>query len=426
MYQGMETQRRFLTNLYNQSFFFGGFGNGKSSALCRREILLAHKYPKTLGLLGRATYPELRDSTVRTFLEVCPPEIIKSYNRTEGILQYRNGSELIMRAFDDPRKVLSLNLARISIDQIEEISEELYLQLLGRLRDPVCRFFSGVGNPEPGWVKSRIKDNPTKDMKLYEATTLENPHLPTEYVETLKINYPDHWIKRYVYGDWGFFEGQVFSKFIEAENVIDPFTIPPGWKVTRVIDYGYRNPNACLWFATNYDDVTFIYQETYDREKTVKENAEIIRDIDRGKVPIHAILDQSAFAKNRFDGKQNIQVSIADEFRENGILCTPADNDIAGFNRANEAFASKKLFVMRNCTNTIREVGNLRWKKVRPNWDKNLPEEMVDKDNHTTDCISYFMNSRISEPKKKEEANLYTMRYKYLTRRKHKDNWYEN
>ena len=120
-YRNMPTQLDYILNNYFQSAFYGGFANGKTEALCWRAILLSLLYPGIVGIIGRHTYPELRDSTIRSFFDICPPELIKSYQKQEHKLQLINGSEILFRSFDRPEKILSMNLAFVGVDQLEEI-----------------------------------------------------------------------------------------------------------------------------------------------------------------------------------------------------------------------------------------------------------------------------------------------------------------
>jgi len=429
-YEKMPKNLDFVLSDKFQATFWGGFGNGKTEALCWRAVMLALRFPKALGMLGRATYPELRDSTIRSFFEVCPPDLIKQYNKQENIVYFINDAQMIFRAFDDPRKVLSMNLGWFGIDQLEEIEEEMYLQLLGRLRSPHARYAFGVGNPEPNWVKRRFKDNNGEDKDLFfvEATSLENPYLPKDYVQNLIKNYPDHWVKRYVYGDWSTFEGQVFTDFVEVNNVIDPFEVPKTWKCEYVIDYGYRNPFACIKIAIDYDDNYYIIDEHYEREQIISYHAKKVMELGYDKSQT-CWIDPSCSAKNRT--KNELQVSIIDEFVDEGIYPIPANNNVAGIMRVNQWFKDGRLKIFRNCTNSIREIQNLRWKKVRPDWNKNMPEEIEDRDNHVCDCIKYFANSRPMASKKPKPANWFMEEHRQMLMKSGKykrknDEWYND
>ena len=429
-YDKMPKQLDFILDDHFQTALYGGLGNGKTDAMCYKALLLALLYPTALGLIGRKTYPELKDSTIRSFFKVCPEELIATWDRNNHTLKLKNGAEIIFRAFDDPDKVKSINLGWFAIDQLEEISEDLYLTLLGRLRHPDCRYAIGVGNPEPGWVKRRFKDNNGKDsdLVLYEATTMENPHLPKNYVENLVKNYPKFWVDRYVYGRWENFEGQVFSEFHESENVIDPFDVPKAWRTVFFIDYGNRNPTAVLKFAIDYDDNYFIIDEHYEAGKIISYHADKIRQMGYVKGESMIYIDPSCNAKNR---EKNARiVSIVDEYMDEGIVPLLANNEIAGLLRANQFFKDKRLKIFRSCFNTIREVSELRWKKVKANFEGNLPETDEDKDNHTTDCIKYFANSRVNAPTKPKPENYQMLerenKLKKIGRYRSNGDWYNN
>lgn len=403
IYHLMPKQKAWVLNNKFQSILSGGFGNGKTSALCYRALAISMKYPKTLGLIGRATYPELRDSTIRSFLSIANQyKLVKNYQQQQSLVTLVNGSEVVFRALDDPMKIKSMNLAYFGIDQIEETTEEMYLELLGRLRDPQVRFAFGVCNPEPNWVKVRFKDNQAEDTFLTECTSYENPYLPADYVDNLIKNYPQFWVKRYVYGSWDVFEGQVFKEFVESKHVIPVREFHERFIKDYVIDYGYRNPFACLKFITDYDDNHYVVDEHYEAEKLISYHAQKIKDLGYKEREV-CWIDPSCASKIR--EKNGKMVSIMDELQDEGILTRPADNSSAGFNRINEWFKKDKLFILENCFNTIREIKGLRWKKVKSNWDKNLPEEMEDRNNHTTDCLNYYANSRPDVPEAPKPKN---------------------
>ncbi|NLY47388.1 MAG: hypothetical protein GX053_15625, partial [Tissierella sp.] len=52
--------------------YAGGFGSGKTLWGCQEAIQLALRYPNNFILIGAQSYPNLRDTTQKTFLEVVP------------------------------------------------------------------------------------------------------------------------------------------------------------------------------------------------------------------------------------------------------------------------------------------------------------------------------------------------------------------
>ena len=74
----------------------------------------------------------------------------------------------------------------------------------------------------------------------------------------------------------------------------------------------------------------------------------------------------------------------------------------------NEFFKNDKLFITKNCVNTIREIQNWKWKKLKPLQaaTKNEPDEPMDKDEHSCDCLRYLVMSRTDKADLNDKENL--------------------
>lgn len=206
---------------------FGGVGNGKTFAACHKIIDLALNYPDNLCLVGRLTYPELRDSTREMFLKClasrCDPKSY-TFNKSENSIAFWNKSVVIFRHLDDFANLLSMNLGAFYLDQAEEIDEEVFLTLQSRLRRSGIPKLKGLitGNPKGmNWIYYRFgldKSGNAEDWKYGEnyrmimAPTIANAaNLPANYVQQLKESYSPEWYARYVLGSWEAFEGQIFD-----------------------------------------------------------------------------------------------------------------------------------------------------------------------------------------------------------------------
>lgn len=206
---------------------FGGVGNGKTYVACIKTISLATKYPNNLVLVGRQTYPELRDSTREVFLSALadfyPPEAY-TFNKAENSIVFWNKSQVIFRHLDQWKNLLSMNLGGFYIDQAEEVDEDAFLTLQSRLRRQNIPELKGLvtGNPNGyNWVyfkfgmdqaggssNWRYGDN----YRMITAPTLANAaNLPANYIDQLKESYSPEWFARYVAGSWDAFEGQIFD-----------------------------------------------------------------------------------------------------------------------------------------------------------------------------------------------------------------------
>lgn len=202
------SQEKFWLSKKKYVLFSGGYGCGKSLMLTLKAVELSLKYPRNYILMGRKTYPELRDTLLKEFFNYCPDSLIKDYLKAEGRVIFHNGSEIIFRHLDTiaESEIRSLNLGSAFIDQAEDISREVFIGLRGRLRrDGVAdedRRIYMTCNPALSWLYSDFKQNPEPDFEVIEASTLENQkNLPKAYVEDL-LKYPEGYKKQFVYGVW--------------------------------------------------------------------------------------------------------------------------------------------------------------------------------------------------------------------------------
>jgi len=184
---------------------------GKTFILCFK-IMDKLSIPNNYGLLGRLKYNELKDTVMQTFFEVCPPNYIKSFNRSELRVYMQNGSQIVFRHLDTiaEDEVKSMNLGFFAIDQAEEIPEALFLALRGRLRrkleikkdEKYIHQGMMTCNPALTWLYKYYKQQVDEDYDLYEGSTMDNKdHLPPEYIADL-LKYPEAWKRQYVYGIW--------------------------------------------------------------------------------------------------------------------------------------------------------------------------------------------------------------------------------
>ena len=409
----LPTQKKFHQSKAKYNLLAGGFGTGKSTSLVietQKDMAIPYNY----GVMGRKDLGELKSTTLKEFLDMTPEAVIKNHNKQEKTIDFINGAQLYYMNLDASReaveKIKSLNLGFVAIDQLEEVAEEIFFAFQGRLRryNSRRRFYATCNPAGHDWVWRTFKVNDMlkhgesviyKDREfnpsyeLFEATTLENIYLPEDYVKEL-LNYPKQWVDRFVYCSWEDFEGMVYNSFNEKINVIDYYEPQKGDSHIVVMDYGFRNPTAVLFASTDYDGVTTIYDEIYVRETLIPDIASMVKTNVYWK-NASKIADPSIHKSER-DGKNVFQ-----EFTENGIWWDRADNNVLqGINRVNQLFSTGHLRVTRNCVNLLTEIGDYKWKAIKPAQERNDYEEPVKKNDHAMDAMRYLVNY-LSIPKQK-------------------------
>jgi PBSX family phage terminase large subunit len=245
----------------------GGYGSGKSVALCAEALKRALQQPGSEWLIGRQTIDSLRVTTERTFLDMLPPGFAAEcrYHRGGNHVQeitLPNESIIYFRGLDDWRKLKSLNLAGFFLDEADEISPETYEGLTtrvrqasvspsakragaGRVTQHIIRVAMNPNGHDYYW--DRFVKNQNPDRGLWLSTSLDNPYNPFSYIDLL-LSYPDPWVRRYVFCSFEDFQGVIYPEWDWNTHVVNPYGLYDASNVFLMgMDPGTQNPTGGVW-----------------------------------------------------------------------------------------------------------------------------------------------------------------------------------
>lgn len=237
---------------HTEVFFGGGAGSSKSTTGCLWQIWRRVKYPGTRGFIGRETYRELADSTVKTFFEVMSAmgygDAEFTYNAQDDTVYWKNGSETHFRYMQsrpsDPdfHRFGSTEYTDAFVDEAPGVNRRAVEILNSRLRfkhveyDLIPKTLL-TGNPGDHWVKEEyVFDKYGKPVELPAhrakvlATIEDHPDrdFAARYKKTLQHR-DEYDRRRLLDGDWliGPRTGMEFfpdfdSKKHVRENAYDP------------------------------------------------------------------------------------------------------------------------------------------------------------------------------------------------------------
>lgn len=403
--------------------------SGKSVVLCAAILTQAVVYGGDY-LVSRHFMPELRRTTMKTFLDMCPKELILEVRvaDAEVHLRSRNGTAIVyFIGLDEPGKIDSMNLSGFAIDEASQTTEEAFLKLQGRLRNPKgLRKGLLVGNPKGRdhvyrhfVSKVAIKPESHKNYLMIVAPSTENVHLPEGYIEGMLSSYSKERVQRDIMGSFDSFEGMIYDDFSRAKHVIEPFEIPDSW--TRIVgaDHGFTNPAAFLWGAIDHDGNVYIYRELYRREALIKDLCTDLKRLigctsanPKGSEKIDAIyIDPSTKARRGQTGVSDFSTYL--EHLPSSLPLIPAQNDVTSgidrvktYLRDNPKTKKPRLFIFSSCLNLIEEIGEYRWAELSANQEgqKNQKEEPRKYNDHAVDALRYLVMSR-PDPSKKPEKD---------------------
>lgn len=380
-------QKEFIFDQDRFTCLSGGFGSAKTFAGCMKGIILSALFPGNSGLVARETYPELRDSTRKTFMELVPTSWILDWNESFNTLILKNGSQIIFRPIDDIKKQRSLTLGWFYLDQAEEMQESDFLDLIGRLRHPVPRQFGFMTvNPDGhNWVWKNFFNEKTKKYKGINSRTHENPYLSDDYLESLK-SYPKEWYDRFVLGSHDVRSGVILSEYTD-DLMVDPFILPSTWLKARGMDWGIDKPCTKVSVALGDDGVFYVFDCYGKGGDTPEGHSETILARDQGIAYQFTRMDSTCWNKTG-SSKDATKLSPALQFIKAGLKISPATRDFNGslLNMKALMKQGKVKFFRGCCDPLIEEIKS--WKWGRPVAGKECPAVG---DDHYIDALRYVI-----------------------------------
>ena len=378
-------QHKFQQSRAKVQIFGGGYGNGKTTSVCIKSLEIAKDYPGSNILLARSTFPKLNDTLRKEFLRWCPPTWIKSFSKTDNVLEMKNGSVINFRYVSQRQgdsesgtsNLLSATYDLVVVDQIEdpEIVEKDFNDLLGRLRGSTLytgadetmprsgpRWFLITCNPTRNWFYKKIvkpyhdwrrtgvfgrdllvdRDTQRPIVEIYEGSTYTNKeNLPPDFLTTLEAAYSGQMRDRYLMGQWAAYEGLVYNEFAAEIHKVDETLIKRHLNKVRMLgydptpiagyDYGLAVPSCFLLGFADHDKNIIYVDGFYEKECPIAEQADrIVKVCDAWGVDVDDLsirADPDIF-RRKAGGAKTVGRSVSDMFSECGVSMSRGNSDI--------------------------------------------------------------------------------------------------
>jgi phage terminase large subunit len=385
-------QMSFVLSKARFSAFIGGRGSGKSFAGCVKCIHKALTNPGCHIMVTAPTYPQLRDSTKTTLLELLPRELIAYKNDAENNLGIicPNGevSHIHFRSTSDPDTLRGANLLAVFMDEASMSTEEALRIVLGCIR-------TGAPEDQQLWVTTTPKGmnwiykwfgpaRPPENDAFY-ATSMDNPTLGQDYFDSMLKMYSGAFLEQEVYGKFVPYEGLIYGDLIQYDKHIGDFFFDEEKPVHLAWDFGYPNTTAILAIQQNGNGQITVIDEVYQSRLMDEDAVAIIR------------------AKPYWN---NISYVICDEARPDSILRLkklglPAResnkgkildgiNKVRALLKIDPATGQPSLRINRRCDGLIKEFEQYKWADRRIDTDE-WKEKPIDEFNHALDALRYWV-----------------------------------
>lgn len=243
----------------------GAIRAGKTTPAVMKAITYACDHPGAWMLLARYTDDALKIQLKPRFYELCPPELLKSWNAEEQYQELFNGSRIYLRGLkssDESRryvKTAGLTLAYIYVDQPEEMPEDMHSYLVGRLSQkgyPHQMVYTPNPPEEDHWLARVFPDDEDKpDHEFIRTSVYDNVEgVGLEYIASLKAQYPpgSAQFRRFIEGRRGLSAvgDPVYKGYFDRTRHVRDAAVLSGVPLIRGWDFGHRHPAVSFWQFT--------------------------------------------------------------------------------------------------------------------------------------------------------------------------------
>lgn len=387
-YNLLPKQREFINvphdNKLDVVVYQGGYGSGKTWCGSLLGIMLARKYPGSVGLVGAKEYELLKNTTMVSYFEHFDAmgyrkDVNYTYNKIDKKITFSNGSVILFKGVEDSEKFKSLNLHWVELEECSQVPDNSFIALLGRLRASIkpswdesfkYRLF-GHTNPQPnkGWIWKRFVENPKDNYRLIIAPTSQNIHLPEHFVESLESEYDAEYYRINVLGEFGNYASGLVVKNFTDDNIKE-LQYNRDLPLHITCDF---NVNPMCWELAHKDDNNVYFFDELTLENTTTQQAidELIRRYPdhRGEI----IINGDASGDNRTTQSEYTNYMIIKRALElHGYnpkfklrsFNPPILNRIQAFNaKVCNSRKERHLFIDKKCKWLLHNVYNLSFKE---------------------------------------------------------------
>ena len=370
-----------------------GIGGGKSLVGCAKAIARYQATPGSLNLIANPTYPNLRDTTQRTFFELLPRHWVKKWNSNEGHLTLKNGAEVLFRSLQNFEFLRGLNLASAYVDEAALASAGAWRIIKGRLRQRGFTPQAWLTTTPRGknWVYDEFGPNAAVTHTLVHWSGRENPHLPPDFYE--ELGYTGNFAAQEIDGDFVAFEGLVYR--LDPAVHLKAAPDRPWPTVIGGIDWGYTNPAVALPVGIDGDNRAQVLDEVYARHMLTETFLQqVVRLTDTYHVTRwYAGPDEPEHIQQLNDALNTARLDCQ---------CVAANNAItAGIQTVSSLLTIRGdgapgLTIDPQCVNTLKELDSYQYATTEAS-QRNEQEKPVKQHDHAMDALRYALHTYLSD-----------------------------
>lgn len=365
-----------VTNIYERNLLSnkricvnqGSTGSSKTHSILQVIISICLYSTRALRCsIVSETLPHLRKGAMYDFYNILILNGLydpKKHNKSDLTYYFPNGSHVEFFSVDDQSKVHGLRRDILYMNECNNISFDVYMQLEPRTR---WRVFLDYNPTRTFWVHTDLIGN--ENVDYIHSTFRDNPYLSAGERQSIldkELRYPD-WFRVYGMGLTGELEGLIFKNWQQIEDKDYPDN-----RCTWGMDFGFVNDPTTLIRETMQDG------EIFAREDLWLYGAKT-SDIDYNLTALNLQHGESRIWGDRSEPR------LMKELREKGWLIHGCDN--IGINFSLNQLLDHRINIPKSSVNLIKEFRNYMFTKVKG--ENKYINEPIDMFNHGIDALRY-------------------------------------
>jgi PBSX family phage terminase large subunit len=360
-----------------------GRRTGKTFFIVIDSITLCLQYPNLSMAYVGLTYSHAKDVVWEDYMKLTEG-MLDYKNSSELILRFKNGSRIKLYSWDSVDNMLGKKYHKVYLDEAA-VARNLK-QAWNDVIEPTLLDYHGeawfTSMPRGKGQFKELIDN-TKHLPEwteFHFTSYDNESIPNveeELDRKRRDISPSVFAQQYL-AEFTDLEGRIYTEFVRDDATkICPF-IPERYGLS--IDFGYNHPLAAYVYALSKDDKIHVLKELYMRKLDDKQRLNAIRDLTANYEIDVAVADSED------------PIAIEQLNRELPFRIDPAikgkDSVLTGINLVKSAFYSKQLTVSDQCINLIDELETYSWKLDPDGKETDRPNKEND---DAVDSLRYFV-----------------------------------
>lgn len=353
----------------------GGTSSGKTYAIIQVLFCIACETRGLVITVVGQDIPNLKAGALRDALKIQNDSAriaayIKSYNKSERVFEFHNGTIMEFKSYDDAQDAKSGKRDYLFVNEANGVDWQIYCELALRTR---IRIYIDYNPNAAFWVQDNLLGR--DDVQLIISDHRHNPfldHAMRGKIESLRQIDEEQW-KVYARGLTGKISGLVLTNWHLCDNIPNDANL-----LAIGLDFGFTNDETGCIEVYRYNGELWINELIYETGLTNPDISEKLMDFGVSKRT--EIIADSADPKS------------IEELRRLGWNITGARKGPDSIKNSIDILKRYKLHITRTSINLRDELSRYKWRTERSGRTINEP---VDRWNHLIDPLRYIALNRL-------------------------------